>query len=99
MKLDVYRSCSRAEKREVLNVYWHKNVETTIRIHDAAVQYGPWAIACIVILALELVPVIALSFGHTNAVGVVAVALEVFLLVSLWWAILRYEELRLRFAV
>ncbi|HEY8081001.1 MAG TPA: hypothetical protein VIE15_02845 [Acidimicrobiales bacterium] len=94
MKLDVYRSCSRAEKREVLNVYWHRGVETSSRIALAARQYGPWAILCLIVLAVELVPVIALSFGHANVVGVIAVALEAVVLLSLYWAVVRYQALR-----
>jgi len=94
VKLDVYRSCSRSEKREVLHVYWHRDVEASSRIALAAQQYGPWAILCLVVLALELVPVIALSFGHVDVLGAVAVLLETLVVASLCWAIVRYQALR-----
>jgi len=94
MKLDVYRSCSRAEKREMLNVYWHRNVQASDRIGSAALQYGPWAIVCLVVLVLELIFVIALSFGSNQLVAFAATAAEVLVVLSLWWAVVRFAELK-----
>src|SRR6202041_3053677 len=61
MKLDVYRSCSRHEKRQVLEAFWHTHVESSTRIRKAAIQYGPYAVACLVAVAAELVVVIVAS--------------------------------------
>jgi hypothetical protein len=94
VRLDVYRSCTRAEKREVLEVFWRRNVIKPARITSAARQYGPWAIVCCVVLAFEPVPVLALSAGRNVAVVGIAALVEVVLLVSLWWATVRNVELR-----
>ena len=67
--LDVYRSCSRSEKREVLEVFWRRDVVASERITDAALQYGPWALLCCVVLAAEPIPVLALSVGRSNALA------------------------------
>ena len=93
--MDVYRSCSRSEKRDVLGVFWHRGVDASDRIRVAALQYAPWAIVCLVVLAFELVPVIVLSIGHVDVLGAIAIALEALVLLSLGWAVVRFQELRL----
>lgn len=94
MKLDVYRSCSRQEKGEVLNAFWHTNVTPTQRIHEAAIQYGPWAVLCLVTLALELGLVIYVAINRAAVVGWFAVLLEAIVVLSLWWAVVRWRALR-----
>ena len=61
MKLDVYRSCTRKEKMEVLNIFWRRNIEASSRIREAALQYGPVAVACLIAIAAELALVIGVS--------------------------------------
>jgi hypothetical protein len=94
MSLGVYRSCSRSEKRDVLEAFWRRNVNAPDRILHAALEYGPWAVLCCVVLSLEPVPVLALSIGRVNALAVAAVAVESTLLVSLSWAVVRTTALR-----
>jgi uncharacterized membrane protein len=94
VKLDVYRSCSRAEKRDVLTTFWHRGATGTAKIMKAALQYGPWAVLCLVVLALELVPVVVLGFRHAPVIAWIAVAMEVVVLLSLWLAVVRTSELR-----
>jgi hypothetical protein len=94
VKLDVYRACSRTEKRDVLQVFWRRDVEAPDRITRAALQYGPWAVLCCAILALEPLPVLALSLGRVDALAVVSCVLEVAIVLSLWWATVRFAALR-----
>src|SRR5271169_6328276 len=94
MMLDVYRSCSRSEKREVLEVFWRRDVVAPERITDAALQYGPWALLCCVVLAAEPIPVLALSLGRSDALAWTAAVVEAVLLLSVWWAAARYSSLR-----
>jgi hypothetical protein len=98
MKLDVYRSCSRHEKRQVLEAFWHTNVESSSRIHDAAVQYGPWAVVCLVAVAAELVVVIAASLHHVLVISWIAIAVESVVVLSLCWAVVRSRALKREFA-
>jgi hypothetical protein len=94
MKLDVYRSCSRREKRQVLETFWHSHVESSSRIRDAAIQYGPYAVACLVAVAAELAVVIVASADRAFVVSWIAVVVEVVVVLSLWWAVVRSRALR-----
>jgi hypothetical protein len=92
--LDVYRSCSRSEKRQVLDVFWRRDVVASERITDAALQYGPWALLCCVVLAVEPIPVLAISLGRSDALAWTAAVVEAVLLLSVSWAALRCSSLR-----
>lgn len=94
MSLDVYRSCSRSEKRDVLEAFWRRDVDAPDRILRAAREYGPWAVLCCLVLALEPIPVLALSFGRVDALVAAAVVVEAVVLASLWWATVRTTALR-----
>jgi hypothetical protein len=94
MKLDVYRSCSRKEKMEVLNTFWRRNVDAPSRILDAALQYGPVAVACLVAIAAELALVIAVSITRAYVIGLIALACEALVLWSLWWALVRTRDIK-----
>ena len=94
MKLDVYRSCSRQEKGQVLDAFWRRNVESSDRIRHAAVQYGPYAVICLVAVALELGVIIGLAMSRANIISVIAIALEVVTVASLWWALVRTRAVR-----
>jgi hypothetical protein len=94
VRLDVYRSCSRQEKRAVLEAYWRRDVQAPARITDAAVQYGPWAVLCCAILVLEPIPVLALSASHAPVVLGLFGLLEVLLVTSLWWSAVRLAAVR-----
>jgi hypothetical protein len=94
VKLDVYRSCSREEKAEVLNTFWRRNVEAPSQIREAARQYGPFAVISLVAIALELALVIAVSIMRAYLVGGVAVIFELVVMLSLWWALVRTREVK-----
>lgn len=96
--LDVYRSCSWQEKREVLGAFWHTGVHPSERINEAALEYGPYAVLCIVVIVLELVPVILYSIVRGDAWGWLAGLLELGVIASLRWALVRSRTLKSRFA-
>jgi len=93
VKLDVYRSCSRVEKHEVLNAFWHRNVVASSRVRDSAAQYGPYAVACLLAMALELLIVILFSLHRAAVIGWLAGIAEVFVAASLLWAAVRCRSL------
>jgi len=94
VKLDVYRSCTRQEKMAVLNTFWRRNVEAPSRILEAALQYGPVAVACLVAIAAELALVIVVSITRAYVVGIVAVVCEALVVWSLWWALVRTRDIK-----
>ena len=94
MKLDVYRSCSRQEKRQVLEAFWRTNAHPNSRIHEAAAQYGPYAVLSLLAVAAELLIVILVSIDRAVVIGAVAILLEAFVMWSLWWAIARSRAIK-----
>jgi hypothetical protein len=94
VKLDVYLSCSFKEKREVLDAFWRSKVNPSERINQAAIQYGPWAIICIAVVVVELALLIAVLSGHASPWVWAAVVTEAAVVVSLWWALVRYRALK-----
>jgi hypothetical protein len=94
VKLDVYRSCSREEKRRVLEAFWRTNAHPSSRIREAAAQYGPYAVLSILAVAAELLVVILVSIDGAVVIGGVAILLEAFVLWSLWRAITRSRTIR-----
>ena len=96
VRLDVYRGCSSQEKREILDVFWRTDRVTSGRIHLAALQYGPYAAASLVVIVLELILVIDVSLHRSAVIVGLASFVAVVALVSLWWSLLRYRTLRRR---
>jgi len=98
MNVDVYRSCSWREKRDVLNVFWSTNVEASSRIVEASVQYGYYAIISLVVVMLELALILAVALDRNAFIAALTVLAEVFMAWSTWWAIKRYRSMKHRFA-
>jgi uncharacterized iron-regulated membrane protein len=94
MKLDVYRSCSRKEKGQVLETFWRSHVESSDRIRRAAMQYGPYAVLCLMAVAVELGVIIGLALSRARIIGAIAMVLEVVTVASLWWALVRTRAVR-----
>jgi hypothetical protein len=94
VKLDVYRSCTRQEKREVLETFWRANVHASARIHEAALQYGPFAVISLAAVVLELALVIFVSIHRAPVVGWLAIVFEAVVLLSLWWSLVRFRAVR-----
>ena len=99
MNIDAYRSCTWKEKRDVLNVFWRRNVETSSRLGVAAGQYGFFAVICLVVVMLELALILVAALDHGSFVAWIAAPAELFMIWSTWWAIMRYRVLKSQFAV
>ncbi len=97
MNIDVYRSCTWREKRDVLNVFWRTNVEATTRIVEAAVQYGYYAVSCLAVVMLEIAVIFAATIDHHSFVAGFSAVAELFMLWSTWWAVKRYRVLKSQF--
>jgi hypothetical protein len=98
VKIDVYRSCSWREKRDVLGVFWRTNVDATPRIGAAAVQYGYYAVISLVVVVFEFALILGVSLNRNALVAALAVFAEPFMIWSTWWAIKRYRTVKLQFA-
>lgn len=98
VNIDVYRGCTFKEKRDVLNVFWRTNVEATSRIMEAAVQYGFYAVICLVVVMLELALILVVGLNHNSLVAGLSALGELFMIWSTWWAIKRYRLLKSQFA-
>ena len=98
MNIKVYRGCSFKEKRDVLNVFWRTNVETTAQIGEAAVQYGFYAIICMIVVILEVALILVVALNHNAFFAGITAAGELFMFWSTWWAIKRYRTLKQQFA-
>ncbi len=99
VRLNVYRSCSWQEKREVLGAFWHTNMHPSERISQAALEYGPYAVLSIAVIAFELAVIIIFTIIRGSAWGWPAGLLEALVVVSLWWAVMRSRTLKSQFAV
>jgi len=98
VNIDIYRACTWQEKRDVLNVFWRTNVETTPRIREAAVQYGYYAVICLAVVMLELALIVVVGIDHNTLVAGLSAAAELFMIWSTWWAIRRYRTLKSPYA-
>jgi len=94
----VYRSCSWREKREVLDAFWRTRDNSSDRINQAALEYGPYAVASLVVIVLELVPVMIYTVERGNAFGWLSVVAELAVLASLWWSVVRWRSLKTRYS-
>lgn len=78
--LDTYLACTTREKIQVLAVFWRSNETSPLRLVQAAVQYGRYAIALFAVIVVEFVFLTVLLFSRSNpwawlcAVGVIAAA-------------------------
>lgn len=92
----VYRSCSWGEKRQVLDAFWRTASPSSEKINIAAREYGPYAVAALVIIAVELGALVALTATREHAWSYWSAAGEVVTLVALWWSLKRSHDLRRR---
>jgi len=66
VNIDVYRSCTWREKRDVLNVFWRTNVDATSRIVVAAAQYGYYAVISLVVVMAEVALILWVVLNTTR---------------------------------
>ena len=93
MELDTYRSCSFAEKREVLGVFWRSQPASSPKITEGAVQYGPVAAIFVLVICIELGLLTGLLFVKSSAWAWALLVLTLLGLASLWLAVKRVRSL------
>jgi hypothetical protein len=98
VKIDVYRSCTWREKRDVLNVFWRTNVDASSRIVEASVQYGYYAIICLVVVMVEVAFILGVALDRNALIAALTVLAELFMIWSTWWAMKRYRVLKYHYA-
>jgi hypothetical protein len=94
VKVDVYRSCSWREKRDVLNVFWRTNVDASSRIIEASVQYGYYAVICMAVVMVEVAFILGVALDRNALIAALSVLAELFMIWSTWWAMKRYRILK-----
>jgi len=94
MALTTYNTCSFSEKRDVLRTFWSARDHESEKINTAAREYGPYALALIVIITVELAIISALLVALASGWSWIATAATVLSLWSVWWT--RQCQRRLR---
>jgi hypothetical protein len=94
MELDVYRSCSFAERREVLGVFWRAQPSTSPKITEGAIQYGPVAAIFVLVICVELGLLTGLTLAKGSSWGWALLVVTLLGLASLWLAVERVRSLR-----
>ncbi len=87
MALTTYNSCSFSEKRDVLRTFWSTRLHESDKINVAAREYGPYALALVVIIAVELIIISALLVDLASGWAWMATAASVLSLWSVWWTV------------
>lgn len=87
VRLATYNSCSFNEKRAVLRAFWSGRSDESEKINQAAREYGPYALALVAIISLELLIIAALLIAWSNGWAWAATASTVLALWSLWWTV------------
>ena len=86
VKLDVYRSCSFAEKRQVLGAFWRGQESESSKIMQGSAQYGPWALLMLIAIEIELLVLLVLLVGYGHPVGWLVLAPGALVAIGIWRA-------------
>jgi hypothetical protein len=84
MRLATYQSCTFAEKRAVLRTFWSIREDESDKVNLAAREYGPYALAMVAIIAIELAIISSVLVARGNAWAWAAFIATAFALWSLW---------------
>lgn len=87
MGLATYRSCSFSEKRAVLRTFWSCRAHESEKINLAAREYGPYALALVVVITVELAIIATLLVVRASGWSWVATTATVLAMWSLWWTV------------
>ena len=87
MRLDDYTACSRAQSRALLQSFWSRSSQPDPLVATASLQYGPIALAMMVVTTCELAALAAgLGIHHHPHWAIVALAFTLCSAWSSWWA-------------
>ena len=87
MGLATYKTCSFHEKRAALRTFWSCRPHESEKINQAAHEYGPYALALVAVITIELILIAALLLARANGWTWVATGTSVLALWSLWWTL------------
>jgi hypothetical protein len=85
VRLATYQSCTFVEKRAVLRTFWSSREDESDKVNRAAREYGPYALAMVAIIAVELVVISSVLLARGSGWAWIALAATAFALWSLWW--------------
>lgn len=85
VRLVTYRRCTFSEKRAVLGVFWARRESDNDTVNEAAREYGPYALAMVVVIAVELAVIAAVLLNKDNVWAWPAVAVTGLAVVCVWW--------------
>ena len=84
MSLATYQSCSFAEKRAVLRTFWSSRPDESDKVNRAASEYGPYALAMVAIIAVELAVIASVLLARGSGWAWFALAATAFSVWSVW---------------
>jgi hypothetical protein len=85
VSLATYQSCSFAEKKAVLRTFWTSHEDESDKVNRAAREYGPYALALVAIIAVELVVISSVLLARGSGWAWIALAATAVAVWSLWW--------------
>ncbi len=83
--LATYRRCTFSEKRAVLRVFWSRGASDSDTVNEAAREYGPYALAMVVVITFELAVIAAVLFNKGTVWAWPAIAATGLAVVCVWW--------------
>ncbi|MFI5035447.1 MAG: hypothetical protein ACHQFZ_04505 [Acidimicrobiales bacterium] len=84
MGLVTYQSCTFREKRAVLRTFWTGHVDESDKVNRAAREYGPFALAMVAVITVEVVLISAILVARGSGWAWLAVAGSLLAMWSLW---------------
>ena len=78
----------------MLETFWRMTPGSSPRIRQAALQYGPYAVACHLAIAVEVAVLARIWLVRGSGWVWMGAVGEAGVLVSTWWALVRLRALR-----
>ncbi len=83
--LTAYRQCTFREKREVLRVFWSRREADSELVGLAAREYGPYALALVIVIAVEIAVIAVALVAGGNVWAWPAVIATGLVAWCAWW--------------
>lgn len=94
MGLSNYQSCSYGEKRAVLRTFWGIRPDQSDKVNRAASEYGPYALAMVAVITLELAIISMVLFVDGSGWAWLATVATALALWSLWRTRVCHQAIR-----
>ncbi len=83
--LTTYRRCTFSEKRAVLRVFWSRRACDNDTVNEAAREYGPYALAMVGVIAVELAGIATVLAANANVWAWPATVVTALAVLCVWW--------------